>query len=363
MDEPVKPPIAMLAELTHRCPLQCPYCSNPVQLVRRSAELDTATWIDLFRQAAALGVLQVHLSGGEPTARTDLEALVAAARAAGLYCNLITAGVLLTEDRIGRLAAAGVDHIQLSLQGSRAASANLIANFADGHARKLQVAGWITAAGLPLTVNAVVHRQNLDDLPAIIDLAVALGAHRLEIANVQYYGWALRNRDSLMPTADQVERSLAVVAQAKAMLKGRLVIDFVAPDYFAHRPKKCMDGWASQYFAITPRGRMLPCHAAETITGFDFPSVRDRPLRQIWYEADLFNRFRGTAWMQEPCRSCAHRTRDLGGCRCQAFALTGDAAATDPACALSPHHAAMGAGLAESMVAAAAAEPSFIYRR
>lgn len=334
----IQPPLAMLAELTHRCPLQCPYCSNPVALSRRSEELGTDEWIDVLEQAAALGVLQVHLSGGEPTARNDLEALVAGARAAGLYSNLITAGVLLTRERLAALQAAGVDHVQLSIQDSDAANADHIGHCQDGHARKLEVARWVRELGLPLTVNAVVHRQNLDHLGDIIALARRLDAHRLEIANVQYYGWALENRAVLMPTRDQVERASAVAEQARERYRGQMAIDYVVPDYFARRPKRCMDGWGSRFFAVTPRGHVLPCHAAETITGMTFSSVRDHRLAWIWRHDTAFNRFRGTDWMPEPCRGCEHRERDLGGCRCQAFALTGDAGATDPVCERSPLH-------------------------
>lgn len=333
-----KPPLAMLAELTHRCPLQCPYCSNPVELARRSGELSTEEWSDVFQQAGAMGVLQVHLSGGEPTARKDLPRLVAAAHSAGLYTNLITAGVLLTRTSLGRLVDAGLDHVQLSVQDSDADNADRIGNYRGGHAKKLEVAGWVVEAGLPLTVNVVVHRQNLDHLEDIIDMALDLRAHRLEIAHVQYYGWALRNRRNLMPTRAQVERATAIAKVAEERCRGRMAIDYVVPDYFARRPKRCMDGWGSQFFAVSPHGNMLPCHAAETITGLAFSSVRDHPMRWIWERDAAFQKFRGTAWMPEPCRSCEFRDIDLGGCRCQAFALVGDASATDPVCELSPWH-------------------------
>ncbi len=334
----LKPPLAMLAELTHRCPLQCPYCSNPVELVRRSGELSTEEWSDVFQQAGAMGVLQVHLSGGEPTARKDLPRLVAAAHNASLYTNLITAGVLLTRASLGRLVEAGLDHVQLSVQDSDADNADRIGNYRGGHAKKLEVAGWIVETGLPLTVNVVVHRQNLDHLEDIIDMALDLRAHRLEIAHAQYYGWALRNRHNLMPSRAQVERATAIAQVAEERCRGRMVIDYVVPDYFARRPKRCMDGWGSQFFAVSPRGNMLPCHAAETITGLAFSSVRDHPMRWIWERDAAFQKFRGTAWMPEPCRNCEFRDIDLGGCRCQAFALVGDASATDPVCELSPRH-------------------------
>jgi len=333
-----RPPIAMLAELTHRCPLQCPYCSNPTELSRRSDELSTGEWIDIFRQSAAMGVLQIHLSGGEPTARKDLPDLIAGARENGLYTNLITAGVLLTPEKIRVCKDSGLDHVQLSIQDSDPENADRIANYKGGNAKKLAVAAWVREAGLPLTVNAVVHRQNLDHLEAIVELAAGFGAHRLEIAHVQYYGWALRNRAALMPTADQVERANAVAAAATEAYRGRMAIDYVVPDYYAKRPKRCMDGWGNQFFAVTPRGLVLPCHAAETIAGMTFSSLRDKKLDWIWHNDPAFKRFRGTDWMPEPCQSCEFRDRDLGGCRCQAFAILGDAAATDPVCALSPHH-------------------------
>lgn len=359
-DPTIQLPLAMLAELTHRCPLQCPYCSNPLELERAKAEMTTDQWRDVIDQAAALGVLQIHLSGGEPTARKDLPEIVAHAAKAGLYTNLITAGVLSTESDVATLYEAGLDHVQLSLQDADAANADRIGACKDGFSKKMAFAGWVRAAGLPLTVNAVVHRQNLDNLPAMLDLALALGAARLEVAHVQYYGWALANREALMPTRAQLEAANALVAEKRVALKGRLAIDYVAPDYYAKRPKKCMDGWASRFFNVTPSGRVLPCHAAETITGLRFDSLKDRSLRWIWEHSEAMNRYRGTGWMPEPCRSCDRREIDLGGCRCQAFALTGDAAATDPACALSPRHAEMFA-LAET--AAASAPPDFVYRR
>ncbi|MFQ5935787.1 MAG: pyrroloquinoline quinone biosynthesis protein PqqE, partial [Acidiferrobacterales bacterium] len=250
----IRPPLAMCAELTHRCPLQCPYCSNPVDLSRRADELETGEWIEVLRQAAALGVLQVHLSGGEPTARKDLTEIIAAAHAAGLYTNLITAGVLLTRERLAAFVAAGLDHVQLSIQDSDPVNADRIGNYKNGHERKMLVARWICEAGLPLTINAVVHRQNLDHLEEIIALAASLGAHRLEIAHVQYYGWALENRTALMPTRDQVSRATTRVQAAKEAYRGRMAIDYVVPDYYARRPKRCMDGWGSQFFAVTPRG-------------------------------------------------------------------------------------------------------------
>lgn len=354
------PPLALLAELTHRCPLQCPYCSNPLDLERAAREMSTEDWLRAIGEAAEIGCMQVHFSGGEPTARTDLEVLVAGAAKAGLYTNLITSGVLLGETRIARLAEAGLEHVQLSFQDSAAGGADRIGGYAGGHARKLRAAGLVRAAGLPLTANFVVHRQNGDHLEAMLDLAVALGAHRTEIAHVQYYGWALKNRAALMPTRAQLDRMTQIVEAARRRLKGILVIDYVPPDYFARRPKACMGGWGSRFLNITPSGNVLPCHAAETIAGLTFDNVRERSLGDIWRNSDAFNRFRGTAWMPDPCRSCARREIDWGGCRCQAFALTGDAANTDPACALSEHHETL---LAAAVEESAQDRRAFVYRR
>jgi pyrroloquinoline quinone biosynthesis protein E len=356
----VSAPVSLLAELTHRCPLQCPYCSNPLALDKAGAELDSATWLRVLEQAADLGVLQVAFSGGEPTLRRDLEDLIAGAAGLGLYSNLITAGVLLDERRLGALIDAGLDHLQLSVQDANAANADRIGGYRGGHEKKLRLAGLVRAAGLPLTINAVVHRQNLDHLEQIIELAVACGAKRLEVAHVQYYGWALANRAALMPTREQTERSVAVVEAAKERLKGVLAFDYVIPDYYARYPKPCMGGWAKQNLNVTPSGKVLPCHAAETITTLAFDNVKDRPLAEIWYEGAAFNAFRGTDWMAEPCRSCPRRTVDFGGCRCQAFAMTGDATVTDPACSLSPRHRDL---VATAEREAGAPAPGFIYRK
>jgi pyrroloquinoline quinone biosynthesis protein E len=351
-------PLGLLAELTHRCPLRCPYCSNPVELHRASQELDAAAWGRIFAEANALGVLQVHLSGGEPTARRDLPEIIRNAVAAGLYTNLITSGVLTDSKRLAEIAAAGLDHVQLSVQDAEAGSADRIGGYAGGHARKLAFAAMVRAEGLPLTLNAVVHRQNLDRLPDLIDLALALGAGRLEVAHVQYYGWALRNRASLLPTRAQLDAATTTVDRAREALRGRLVIDYVVPDYHATRPKACMGGWGRQFLAVSPNGRALPCHAAESLPGFDFPDLRRISLKDAWENSEAFNRFRGIAWMPEPCRGCDRKELDWGGCRCQAFALTGDAANTDPACSLSPHHAVLDLAVRE----AAEAPDGFTYR-
>jgi PqqA peptide cyclase len=352
-------PLALLAELTHRCPLQCPYCSNPLELERARVELDTAGWRRVLDEAAALGVLQVHFSGGEPMARRDLDALVGHASRAGLYTNLITSGVLLDRKRIDALAAAGLDHVQISVQDADDAEGDRVAGYRDAQKLKRAGAHLVREAGLPLTLNAVVHRQNLARLPAMIDQAVALGAGRLEVAHVQYYGWALANRAALLPTRAQLDAATATVEAARQRLRGTLVIDYVVPDYHAALPKACMGGWGQRFLNVTPSGKVLPCHAAETLPGFVFPSVRDTSLAAIWRDSDAFNRFRGTSWMSEPCRSCERREIDWGGCRCQAFALTGDAALTDPVCGLAVNRGA----LDEAIRATDGAPPPFVYRR
>ncbi|WP_442902495.1 pyrroloquinoline quinone biosynthesis protein PqqE [Frigidibacter sp. MR17.14] len=349
----------MLAELTHRCPLACPYCSNPLELTGKDRELTTGQWAEVFRQAAALGVLQLHLSGGEPASRPDLVALVEAARAAGLYTNLITSGIGLTARRLAELEAAGLDHIQLSVQGVRAGIADRIGGYAGGFARKMEVAEEIARLGFPLTLNAVMHRENLDDLPQTIDLALRLGARRIEVACVQFQGWALRNRRQLQPTRAQVERAKAVVAEAAPRLAGRLVIDFVPPDYYSDLPKACMGGWGSTGLNIAPDGRVLPCHAAETIPGLSFQNATEVPLAEIWYGGPAFDAFRGTDWMPAGCRSCDRRDVDFGGCRCQAMALLGDPAAADPVCRRTAGRAVLDAALAGD----AGADLPFDYRR
>lgn len=353
-------PLAVLLELTHRCPLQCGYCSNPLELERASNELSTDEWKKVLTELAEIGVLQVHFSGGEPSVRKDLVELIRFADQLGLYTNLITSAVLITRERLVEIADAGLAHIQISFQANDADLANRIGGFKNGHAKKLDVAKWARELDLPLTINAVMHRQNLSQLREMIGLAVALDADRIEVANVQYYGWALKNRAALMPTIEQIDEATAVVAEETERLRGILDIDFVVPDYYALRPKKCMGGWGRQFFNITPAGKILPCHAAETITELDFESVRsNHSIAWIWQNSDAFNRYRGTGWMPEPCQSCEFKEIDYGGCRCQAFALTGSASNTDPACSLSPLH--------QSLFDTAAREASggsdrFIYR-
>src|SRR5579864_7789294 len=283
-----QPPLALLAELSHRCPLQCPYCSNPLELERSSSEIDTATWQRVLSEAAALGILQVHFSGGEPTVRRDLAELVRHASKVGLYSNLITSGVLTHPAQFDALVEAGLEHVQLSFQDADDANGDRIAGLAGAQGKKRAFAALVRRAGLPLTINAVVHRQNLGNLERMIELAVELGAQRMEVAHVQYYGWALVNRDALLPTRDQLDNATAAVEAARARLKGVLVIDYVVPDYYARRPKACMGGWGRQFLNISPTGKVLPCHAAESLTGMHFDSVTERPLAEIWLKSEAF---------------------------------------------------------------------------
>ena len=351
-------PYTLVAELTYRCPLRCPYCSNPRDLAAHDGELSTEEWCRVFTEAEALGVVQLHLTGGEPLARKDLEALASHARSLALYTNLITSGVPLTRARLFALKDAGVDNVQVSFQDSDAEGADLIAGYAAAK-QKRGVAGWVKEAGLPLTVNVVLHRKNLDHVEAIIALAEGLRADRLELANTQYHGWALANRDALMPTREQLDRAQLAATEAKARLRGRMEVLYVKPDYFETFPKSCMDGWGARFVTVAPNGRVHPCHAAASLTGMRFESARERSLEWIWTESPSFNAFRGDAWMSEPCRSCDRKAIDFGGCRCQAFALLGDAAATDPACSRSPHHALIDEAREQG---AGAGEIRFLYR-
>ena len=345
------PPSGLLAELTYRCPLACPYCSNPLQMAGRESEMSTDDWRDIFSQAAELGVLHIHLSGGEPASRRDLRELVAHCAGLGLYTNLITSGVGLTKAIFDGLAAAGLDHVQLSIQDSESKGADWIGGYEGGYAKKLEVAAWVVAEGMPLTVNAVIHRANVHHAADMVDFAVKLGARRIEIAHTQYYGWALHNRAHLMPTRAQSEKAYTEVEERRARYNGRIVIDHVAPDYHAKYPKACMSGWGRLTLNVTPQGVVLPCHAAQTIPGLEFWNTREKKLADIWAHSPGFNAFRGFEWMQEPCRSCERKAEDFGGCRCQALALVGDAAACDPICSKSPHH-----GLIDEIAARDSAE-------
>lgn len=337
-----QPPLGLLAELTHRCPLRCTYCSNPLNLDPRSSELDTETWKRVFTEAAELGVIHIHLSGGEPTARKDIVELTRHAAEVGLYTNLITSGIGVSEAQLDALFEAGCDHIQLSMQGADAGITELVAGYKGGFEKKEVFARAVVERGFPLTLNAVIHRMNIHQVPDMIDKAVAFGARRLEIAHTQYYGWALKNRAQLMPAREDVDRTVREVEAARERLKGRLVIDAVFPDYYAKYPKLCNGGWGARTLSVTPAGKALPCHAAETIKHLEFWSVEDRSLADIWTSSPAFEAYRGTAWMKEPCRSCERRHVDYGGCRCQALALTGDPANADPACVKSDFHERLG---------------------
>lgn len=340
-------PLALIAEVTHRCPLHCVYCSNPLELAAVSSELSTAEWIDVFQQCGKLGMLHAHFTGGEPLARPDLTELIAGARAARLYTNLITSGLGLNETRLKALVEAGLDHIQISFQDSREGAANWIAG-AKAHAHKIELSRAIRKFKLAFTVNLVIHRQNIDHLDEMIAFIEQLAPERMEIANTQYYGWALKNRAALIPTRLQIERAVEVVTAAEKRLAGRIRIDSVVPDYYARYPKACMGGWGRRLMLINPAGKVLPCHAAEVIPGMIFENVREKKLASIWRESSSFQRFRGEEWMPEPCRSCDRRGEDFGGCRCQALLLAGDATVTDPACSLAPAHHIVETALAEA---------------
>jgi pyrroloquinoline quinone biosynthesis protein E len=339
-------PLALIAEITHRCPLHCVYCSNPLQMAGTHSELFTEEWQSIFAQAGKLGMLHAHFTGGEPLARPDLAELIASARAAGLYTNLITSGIGLAEPRMQALVGAGLDHIQLSFQDSREDAANWIAG-AKAHAHKIELSRIIRRHKVAFTVNLVVHRQNLDHLEEMIAFIEQLNPERVEIAHAQYYGWALLNRAALMPTRAQLEKAVEIVTAAEKRLAGRIRLDSVVPDYYAKYPKACMGGWGRRLMLINPAGKVLPCHAAEVIPGLEFENTREQSLEWIWQQSPSFQRFRGEAWMPEPCRSCERRTEDFGGCRCQALLLTGDPTATDPACTLAPAHTVIEAVLGE----------------
>ena len=346
-------PLALIAEITHRCPLHCVYCSNPLQMAAAKSELSTEEWLRVFRQAGELGVLHLHLTGGEPLARADLTELIDGAHAANLYTNLITSGIGLSTTRLTTLVNAGLDHIQLSFQDSREDTANWIAG-TRAHAHKVELAKAIRKHRVAFTINLVVHRQNLDHLSEMISFIEQLEPDRMEIAHAQYYGWALQNRAALLPTRAQLDKAIEVVAAAESRLAGTIRVDSVVPDYYGRFPKPCMGGWGRRLMLIDPAGKVLPCHAAGVIPGIEFESVSNHSLEWIWRESSAFRRFRGEEWMPEPCRSCERRTEDFGGCRCQAFLLTGNAEATDPACSLAPAHSIVEAAVREANSGAAA---------
>lgn len=339
-------PLALIAELTHRCPLHCVYCSNPLELQARSLELSTSDWSRVFREAADVGVLQVDFTGGEPLMRPDILELIRAVRAAGLYVNLISSGLPLDESRLEALVQAGLDHFQLSFQGAREETANEISG-TKAHAHKLRVLDWLKRHRVAVTLNFVIHRRNIDQLTEMLALAESSSATRVEFAHVQYYGWAFANRDALLPTREQLTYSIEFLKSAQERLAGKIRVEYVVPDYYAKYPKPCMGGWGRKLMLITPNGDALPCHAARVIPGLSFENVKNSSLREIWEASDAFQRFRGESWMQEPCKSCDRRAQDLGGCRCQAFLLAADATATDPVCSLAPERPKVDAILAD----------------
>ena len=331
-------PMWLLAELTFACPVQCSYCSNPLELsASRKNELSTEEWIRVMRQARKLGAVQLGFSGGEPLVRTDLEELVVEAKSLGYYINLITSSIGLTTEKITTLKGAGLGHIQISFQGSNRESNKLLGG-TDSFDHKVAMTKEVIKQELPLGLNFVLHRQNMHQVKEFLTMAQSLGAEFVELANCQYYGWGLHNREHLLPSQEQLIDAERITNEFREQHKGDMDIFFVAPDYYDDRPKKCSNGWGSTFITVNPEGEVLPCQAAKVIPGLEFPNVRDHELTDIWHKSDLFNRFRGTDWMTEPCKSCPEKEIDLGGCRCQALMLTGDATNADPVCSLSPHH-------------------------
>ncbi len=356
-------PLALIAELTHRCPRHCVYCSNPMDLNRRAGELSPEVWSRIFLEAAEAGVLQIDFTGGEPLARPDIVELVRAARDTGLYVSLITSGIPLDETRLDKLMQAGLDHIQLSFQGATEESSNEISG-TKAHAHKLRVLDWLQRRRMAVTLNFVIHRGNIDRLAEMLALGESSSAGRIEFANVQYYGWALANRGDLLPTRAQLDRSIELLKRAEERLRGKIHVEYVVPDYYAMYPKACMGGWGQKLMLVTPNGDALPCHAAQVIPGLHFDNLKDHSLREIWEKSEAFRKFRGEEWMPEPCKSCDRRTRDFGGCRCQAFLLAGDAAATDPVCSLAPQRSKVDAVLAavNGPSAESFVKPNWVYR-
>ena len=331
-------PMWLLAELTYACPVQCPYCSNPLQIsANRKQELTTEQWIDVLSQARELGAVQLGFSGGEPLVRPDLAVLIQEATSLGFYTNLITSAIGLDAAKIAAFKAAGLNHIQISFQGSNQES-NKKFGGTDSFRHKMEMTSEVIRQEIPLGLNFVLHRQNIQQVGEFLETAELLGAEFVELANTQYYGWAKHNQQGLLPSRKQVEDAERVTNEFRSRHKGSMDVFFVAPDYYDDRPKKCSNGWATTFITVTPEGDVLPCHAAKVIPGLDFPNVKQHKLSDIWRSSDLFNKYRGTNWMVEPCASCPERMIDLGGCRCQALMLTGDAANADPVCSLSPFH-------------------------
>ena len=371
MSLPLSNPLALIAELTHRCPLHCVYCSNARELQRRDTELRTEAWSRIFQEAAQLGVLQTDLTGGEPLARPDIVDLIRAARTAGLYVSLITSGMPLDEARLRCLIEAGLDHLQLSFQGAHEEIANEICG-TKAHAHKLRVLHWLSQVRVGVTLNFVIHCHNIDQIEDMLALAETSSATRVEFANVQYYGWAFANRELLLPTRAQLDRSLELLNKAEKRLRGKIRVEYIVPDYYARYPKACMGGWGRKLMLVTPSGDVLPCHAAQIIPGLQFDNVRQHSLQEVWESSVAFQKFRGEDWMQEPCKSCDRRTQDFGGCRCQALLLAGDASVTDPVCSLSPNRPKVDAVLAQingapatpqvAAVSAPLTKPDWVYR-
>lgn len=330
-------PYTLIAELTYRCPLRCPYCSNPLDFAQRGDEIDTDTWLRVLEEAEALGVVQLNLTGGEPLLRDDLELLIERASRLDLYTNLITSGIPLTFERLSRFRALGLNGVQLSIQSTQQTESDRVAG-APSFRRKLDVMQWVRSLGIPLTLNVVLHRDNIGEVKALIGLAESVSADRLELANAQYLGWALQNRAALLPTRDQLGRARAIAADAKERLRGKMEVVFVTPDYYSEYPKSCMDGWGRRFIVVNPEGLALPCHLAQTLPGLRFDNVAQQHLADIWHHSAGFNRFRGDGWLPDPCRTCDRRAKDFGGCRCQAFHVTRNADAMDPTCSLSPAH-------------------------
>ncbi|MDT0619440.1 pyrroloquinoline quinone biosynthesis protein PqqE [Salinisphaera sp. P385] len=330
-------PLWLLAELTYACPLQCPYCSNPTEMANIGREIDTDAWIRVLREARDMGATQLGLSGGEPLVRKDLEAIVSEARGLGYYTNLITSGIGMDDERVGRLHEAGLDHIQISFQASNEQLNDFLGGTSSFEQKK-EMARRIKAHGYPMVLNIVLHRKNIDDIAEILDMAETLEADYVELANTQYYGWALENKDALLPTREQLVHAERVTNEYRERLGNRMKLYYVVPDYYEDRPKACMSGWGDIFLTITPDGMALPCHAARQLPNIDFPNVKDHSIDEIWCESHAFNMFRGLDWMKEPCRSCDERFKDYGGCRCQAYMLTGDMYAADPVCSKSPDH-------------------------
>lgn len=331
------PPLWLLAEVTHSCPLQCPYCSNPLHLIPKKDELDTESWLRVLHESRQLGAAQLGFSGGEPLVRKDLEDLIGEARKLGYYSNLITSGVGMDGDRVARFRELGLDHIQVSFQADDAVLNDYLAG-THAFQHKLEMARAVKANGYPMVLCFVIHRQNSDRIAQMLDLAVELQADYVELATTQFEGWALLNRDHLLPTLEQVREAERVAHVYQEKLKGKMRIYYVVPDYYENRPKACVGGWGRVFLAVAPDGMALPCHAARDLPGLELHNVRDHSMEWIWNDSPAFNHFRGEGWMKEPCRSCDEREKDFGGCHCQAFKLTGDPTNADPACSKSPHH-------------------------